>query len=54
MDMQGRPVGAPMVIEAQAGLQKTWWQRPAGAAAGLYLVTWEWDGAVGAQRMVLH
>ncbi len=54
MDMQGRQVGAPIQIEGQSGLVQTWWNRPEGTAAGLYLVTWEWDGKVGSQRMILR
>ncbi len=54
VDMQGRQVGPVIERAVQAGLHQEWWQRPAGTAAGLYTVVWEWDGQVGAQKMVLR
>lgn len=52
-DMQGRPVGATMELPGRQGHQQAWWQRPQGAASGLYLVTWEWEGVLRTQKMVL-
>ncbi|HEX2901479.1 MAG TPA: S8 family peptidase [Bacteroidia bacterium] len=54
VDIQGRQVGPPMRIEGHAGLTQAWWSRPEGTAAGLYLVTWEWEGQVGSQKMILR
>jgi subtilisin family serine protease len=54
MDMQGRQVGDVITLHGEAGKVRHWWERPVGTAAGLYLVTWEWEGQVGSQRMVLH
>ncbi len=53
IDMQGRQVGPTIQLEGKTGLTQTWWQRPEGTAAGLYLVNWEWDGHFGSQRMLL-
>jgi subtilisin family serine protease len=54
VDMQGKQVGDVMTLEGEAGLVRQMWERPVGTAAGLYLVTWEWEGQVGSQRMVLR
>jgi Subtilase family len=53
-DLQGRLVTPAQAIDGRAGLVQTWWERPAGMAAGLYTVTWEWEGQVGAQKMILR
>lgn len=54
MDIQGRTVGETLTLNGQAGKNQFWWQRPAHAVPGLYLVTWEWEGFLGSQRMVVR
>lgn len=54
MDIQGRQIGPAIASAAQAGHHQVWWERPAGTAAGLYTVVWEWDGQIGSQKMVLR
>lgn len=54
IDMQGRPVGDPIVREAAAGNDKVVWHRPAETAAGLYMVTYTFEGQVGAQKLILR
>ncbi len=54
IDMQGRQVGQDIVVDGKAGFNQYWWSRPEGTPAGLYLVVWEWQGQVGAQKMLLR
>ncbi len=54
IDIQGRQVGDVMHIDGHPGLNQVWWERPTATSAGLYLVSWEWEGHIGAQKMLLR
>lgn len=54
IDMQGRMVGVPIDREVAAGNDKVVWHRPAGTAAGLYMVTYTYEGQTGTQKLILR
>jgi subtilisin family serine protease len=54
LDLHGKVVTTVFDGQANAGRFESRWQRPAGCAAGMYLVRWRFEGAQIVEKMVLR